>query len=316
MEGYESNQLFGEKTLEGVINNNPNRMIPVEKCMEILEDCAEMGVKALQFTGGGEPTVHPKHSEIFEKTVDLGMDLALVTNGCKMTEKTRAALIKGGKWVRVSIDAGYEKTYSEVREVKPVFWERVWKNVKKLSDERNAAEKSDLIIGLGFVVTPDNWKEIPAFAKKAVESGADNIRISAMFAPEDVHLEYYDECSELLARIKKQYGNDIKIFDLFSDRVDDLEQASPDYTHCGYMKLNVYIGGDQNVYTCCNNAYNLTGLAGSIKERSFKEFWLSEDAKKFYGEFDASKCARCMFNNKNNFINYLLLDDPQHVNYV
>jgi MoaA/NifB/PqqE/SkfB family radical SAM enzyme len=316
MEGYESNQMFGEKNIEGVINNNPNRMIPLEKALEILEDCADMGVKALQYTGGGEPTVHPKHADIFEKTVDLGMDLALVTNGTKMTERTRKALIEGGKWIRVSVDAGCEKTYSTVREVKPVMWERVWRNIARLSEERNSAKETDLIIGLGFVITPDNWKETPAFAERAVEAGADNIRISAMFATEDVHTEYYEECAKILSHVKKQYGDKIKIFDLFSDRVEDLEQASPDYNHCGYMKLNVYIGGDQNIYTCCNNAYNVSGLAGSIKNQTFKEYWSSDEAKKYYGNFDASKCARCMFNNKNKFINYLLLDNPQHVNYV
>jgi 2-iminoacetate synthase ThiH len=72
MENYTSNQLFGEADpITGIINNNPNRMISYEKCIEILDDCKEVGVKALQYTGGGEPTVHPKHREIFQHTLDL-----------------------------------------------------------------------------------------------------------------------------------------------------------------------------------------------------------------------------------------------------
>jgi Fe-coproporphyrin III synthase len=43
-----SNELFG--TAE---THNPNRKIPTPKALEIVEDCAELGVKAIQFTGGG-----------------------------------------------------------------------------------------------------------------------------------------------------------------------------------------------------------------------------------------------------------------------
>ena len=114
MEGYTSNKNFGEwDAVKGMINNNPNRMIPYEKCIEILDDCAELGVKALQYTGGGEPTVHPKHKELFQYTLDKGMDLALVTNGTIMRPGVPEILAQG-KWVRFSIDAGKAKTYSEV----------------------------------------------------------------------------------------------------------------------------------------------------------------------------------------------------------
>ncbi len=317
MDGYDSNQLFGEKKEDGTVQNNPVRMIPAEKCIEILDDFKDMGIEAMQFTGGGEPTVHPKHDIIFEHCVKLGLDLALVTNGAKMKDNVVQALVKGGKWVRISIDAGIEQTYCDVREVKPFMFEKVWGNVKKLSDARNAFKESELIIGIGFVITPDNWNEIIPFMKRAVINGADNVRFSAMFSHIDgVHDSYFKECSKLLKEAKEQFGQDIKIFDLFSDRVEDLEQKSPDYKHCGYMKLNVYIGGDQNVYTCCNNAYNVKGLVGTIKDKTFREFWEAKETREFYGGFDAHGCARCMFNNKNHFINYLLADDPQHVNYI
>lgn len=51
--GYSSSQLFH---VDG--NYNPNRMLPFDKVTEILDDC--VGVKAVQYTGGGEPTVHPR----------------------------------------------------------------------------------------------------------------------------------------------------------------------------------------------------------------------------------------------------------------
>lgn len=318
MENYTSNQMFGEKDpITGMINNNPNRMIPYEKAIEILQDCKDMGVKAIQFTGGGEPTVHPKHKELFQKTLDLGLDLALVTNGTIMREGT-PEILSHATWVRFSVDAGNEDTYATIREVPKGFFNKTIENIKKVVDFKKK-NKTDVIIGVGFVVTRENYKEIYDAVKLFSTFGVDNIRISAVFTPDDFeyHKEIYPVARDLVIKAKNDFERpDFKVFNLFGDRVQDLIDHAPEYEYCGYMHLNTYIGGDLNVYTCCNNAYNLQGLMGSIKNRSFKDFWLSDEKVKKYLEFKANKCARCMFNNKNRFINYLLEKDPVHVNFV
>ena len=318
MENYTSNERFGEKDpLTGIINNNPNRMIPYEKCMCILRDCADMGVKAIQFTGGGEPTVHPKHKELFQRTLDLGLDLALVSNGTIMKEGVPEILAQA-KWVRFSVDAATKESYSLIREVPLTYFDRTINNIKKVVEAKRKAN-SGVIIGVGFVVTKENHKEIYDATRICSELGVDNIRISAVFTPDDFdyHREIYPVARELTLKAKKDFERpDFKVFNLFGDRVQDLIDEKPEYEFCGYMHLNTYIGGDQNVYTCCNNAYSTNGLMGSIKGMSFKDFWFSSEKVKNYLEFKASNCARCMFNNKNRFINYLLEKDPMHVNFV
>lgn len=319
MENYTSNQLFGVKdTLTGMINNNPNRMIPYDKCLEILDDCKEMGVKAIQYTGGGEPTVHPKHKELFQKTIDLGLDLALVTNGTRMLDGVPEILAKGS-WVRFSMDASNKETYSSMREVPIHYFDRAIENIKKVVEAKKANPTSKLIIGVGFVVTKENYKEIYDAVKLFSSLGVDNVRLSAVFTPDDFeyHKEIYPVARELAIKAKQEFSTKtFTVFNLFGDRVQDLIDERPEYEHCGYMHLNTYIGGDQNVYTCCNNAYNLLGLMGSIKNQSFKTFWFSDEKVKNYLKFKASSCERCMFNNKNRFINYMLEKDPLHVNFI
>ncbi len=106
------------------------------------------------------------------------------------------------------------------------------------------------------------------------------------------------------------------MIDLFGDRVQDLVAKSPDYEFCGYQHFCSYIGGDLNVYRCCNTAYNKLGLVGSLKEQSFKEFWESNKKKEKYSNFKASSCSRCQFNNRNELILYALDSNPTHVNFV
>lgn len=319
MENYTSNQMFGTKdAITGIINNNPNRMISYEKCLEILNDCKDMGVKAIQFTGGGEPTVHPKHKELFQKTIDLNLDLALVTNGTRMLDGVPEILAKG-TWVRFSIDAATKETYSLIREVSINYFDKAIENIQKVVAAKNNNPDSKLIIGIGFVVTKENYKEIYDGVELFSKLGVDNVRISAVFTPDDFeyHREIYPVARELSVKAKQDFTNkNFTVFNLFGDRVQDLIDEKPEYEYCGYMHLNTYIGGDQNVYTCCNNAYNLTGLMGSIKTQSFKDFWMSSEKVKKYGEFKASSCARCMFNNKNRFINYMLEKDALHKNFI
>ena len=111
MSGYTSNENFGilDKVSQKV-ESNPNRKISYDKCVEILEDCKELGVRAIQFTGGGEPTTHLDHPKIFQKVIDLGMDLALITNGAILKPDVVDTLVHA-KWVRFSIDAGTPEMY-------------------------------------------------------------------------------------------------------------------------------------------------------------------------------------------------------------
>lgn len=105
--GSQSNVLFKDGD-----NNNPQRRIPYEKVIEILDDCVEMGVGAIQLTGGGEPTAHPRFEDIVRAIIGHGLQLALVTNGVALREP-RFTLLNDAAWVRVSVDAGKSETYGK-----------------------------------------------------------------------------------------------------------------------------------------------------------------------------------------------------------
>jgi len=319
MSGYTSNENFGilDATSQQV-ENNPNRKIPYEKCIEILEDCKEMGVKAIQFTGGGEPTTHKDHPKIFQKVIDLGMDLALITNGAILKPSVIETLVHA-KWVRISVDAGTPEMYSKIRKIKKEKFNSTLKNISKLVEAKASSTDTDLLVGVGYVVDQNNFGEIYKFAKIASELGVDNIRIGAIFTSEgfEYHRGHHAAVVEQVQRIKDDFQSDtFTIFDAFNDRIDDLVHESPDYDNCGYMHFDTYIGGDLKVYSCCNNAYSKHGEMGSIEDQSFKEFWMSDEKVNAYNSLKATDCKRCMFNAKNKFINYLLETDPAHVNFV
>ena len=317
---YTSSQLFrvlepGTKGLRKAgleeFNFNPNRMIPYEKVIEILDDCREMGTEAIQFTGGGEPTVHPRFEEIIEATIARGLKFSLVTNGVNVAKKGYAKLLGAASWVRVSLDAGKPDTYARVRNVPESQFDDALSSIAQLRDAGCET------VGVGFVVTPDNWSEVAIATRAAFVMGAHNIRISAQFSTtgQALFAGFLDECAALCREAEEQSDDYFVVFNRFEQTVANL--AAPDYDRCGYQQFTTYIGADLNVYRCCVLAYNEAGIVGSLKERRFRDLWMSQARADAMGSFEARGCERCQFNGINRVLDYAIRpDEPMHKEFV
>lgn len=281
-------------------NINPNRKIPTQKCYEILGDCAKLGVRAIQFTGGGEPTVHEDHVDIFEFALNQGLECAMVTNGTKV-----AMDYSEFQWLRVSLDCGTEESYEKIRGSKQ--WSNVLGNIETL------ARLTGPLVGVGFVMTRMNFHELHRACEIVKDLGVKYVRVSAMFSHQGSKYYHYifDQCVESIAHAKRLEDEDFKVIDLFGDRIADLDIGRPNYGFCGTQQFVNYIGGDQKVYTCCTNAYTKHGEIGDLQDQSYAD-WLSTTRR--YG-FDARSCHHCQFNDKNQIIDSLLIS-PLHKNFI
>jgi len=292
-----SNELFPEGK-----RKNPNRMIPVEKAREIIDDCATLGVNGLQFTGGGEPTMHPDHLEMFALAQGHGISTALVTNGVNLDPTNPA--VRAMSWVRISVDSGTPKMYASTRRVSEKHWHRAWENISAL------AESCTGIVSVGFVITNENFRELPDAAEVAQAAGVANIRVGAVFSTDGT--SYYgdrlSEIREIIASAKAEFGD--LIVDLFDRRIADLDAGSPTDALCGYQHLSTYIGGDLGVYRCCNTAYTRAGKVADLHGMRFAEVF-----DKPVVPFDARSCRHCQFRGQNQVIS-ALVKRPTHAEFV
>lgn len=315
-EGYESNQLFKVISSNGKVDNNPNRMIERNKVVNILDDLQLMGTKAVLFTGGGEPTVHPHFKEIIRYSHQLGLEFALTTNGTRLDAES-IELLTAAKWVRVSLDAGEGETYAKTRKSTRDTFARVLKNISSLCDRRQQVG-SGVLVGVGFVVTKENWQEVVLAARMARASGAGSFRISAAFTTE--RGEYFngwgDAAVELCQEAERLSNETFTVSNMLGARIADLQQGAPDYKTCHYMHIVTYIGADLNVYRCCDTAYNERGLIGSLAHQSFRELWESQSKRENFTSFDARGCAWCQFNPRNRSIESIVNPKIVHENFV
>lgn len=315
--GYSSNQLFvGDSPLSKYGHSNPVRFMPTERALRLMDELKEAGVLAVQFTGGGEPTVHRDHEQVFMRALDNNLSCALVSNGVRWSDGLRSTILPMFRWVRVSVDAGTPETYSRIRNCSPDHWERALANVADLATQIKL-QGSLCLLGIGWVVTPENWQEIVEGVRVAKETGAAYVRMSAMFNPEheEPYAEIWEGIKEAIREAKGKYEEaGFAVHDLFGERLDDLRQGRPDYKTCSYQYYTSYIGADLRSYRCCVLAYNRRGLieGGDVRERGFGSFWSSTERKDDFTKFDARGCELCQFNPKNRAMSYILADSAKH----
>ena len=296
--------------------NNPVRMIPHERALSLVDEIARAGVDAIQFTGGGEPTVHPHHEEVFERALKSGLKCALVSNGLKWSDNLMYHILPQFAWVRVSIDAGKEESYSKIRSTNPANFEKVLRCVKKLSAEIKR-QNTPCVLGIGFVVTPENWQEIVKGVAVAKRTGAAYIRLSAFFSPDDADPfeDFWKQAKELIVIAKKEYEDDtFKVHDLFGDRLQDLIDGRPDFKTCSYQFYTHFVGGDMKGYRCCVTSYSNHGFidGADYSKVAFDEYWKSDKRKQDMEKFRAWSCLRCQFSDKNRRMQYMLDTNPVH----
>lgn len=291
-------------------------MIPIDKMIEIFDDCVELGVQAVELTGGGEPSLHPYFYEMLWEIRERNLDIGLITNGAWRDKDFYNAItiLKDAEWVRFSIDAATQETHQITHASKSNDFQRAIAAMQAL-------KPFDVTVGYSFIVQKQNMHEIEQAVDLASHIGVDYIRIGCvMFDGERVdHIELSPEehaqTVELVNQLKKR--TDVDVWDNFTTRpCMDYPRYNEGDT-CYYSYLGTTIGADMRLYPCCIWKYRPDGVIADLNEVRFAEVWKSGILDKFYEKFDISqKCDRCFLKDKNDFLTLLIDEEPRHINFV
>lgn len=305
---YADDQVFNNRKV------NRCESIPWEKMQEIFADIVDMGVKAVTFSGGGEPLCYHSIVPTLKMVKDSGIDYSLITNGQELYGE-KADLLSEAKWIRISMDAADEKTYEKIRRVST--YQSVLKNIEGFAKKKG----KNCTLGINFVVTKDNYLDIYNFCSTMRDIGVNNIKFSPLMVKNslDYHKGIKNDVEEQLKRAKADLEtNEFDVVDKYSGDMMLDENFEKQYCICYMKNLFTVIAADQNVYFCHQKAYRPDGLIGSIAERSFKELWFSDETAEIFRNMNAKKeCDfRCAFEERNLLLNHLFSLDKNHVNFI
>ncbi|MCI5968194.1 radical SAM/SPASM domain-containing protein [Helicobacter sp.] len=289
--------------------------IPKEKMLEILEDCKEMGVKAITFSGGGEPLVYKYMLDALRFLVQTDIAFATLTNGSRLNGEVAELFARHGTWVRVSMDGYDNASYKKFRGTGAKEFDKIIQNMESF---KKIGGKCDL--GVSYIVGQENYQAIYPFAKILRDVGVDSLKIAPTIVSNDsegtnaYHQGIYDAVREQIARVKADFGAELEIFDSYHYQ---LQSFKKDYDWCPYSQMLMVIGADLNLYPCQDKAYNLEeALLGSIANMRFKDWWQS-NKESFFKVNPCKVCNHhCVADDKNRMVLEYLNADAQHLGFV
>lgn len=271
-----------------------------EMVMSFLSDFYDLGGKAIEWTGGGEPLLSPIFPESALRALELGLECGLITNG-ELMKESHVLILERFKYVRVSVDAvtvdmfqGLRGIHSDLSHVgRIVGWLR-----------------GRVLLGASFIIQPENYQEIFPFAKWVRDIGYDNVRFSFVWTPQGtrVLLPYRGAIKEQVLKAKELETDEFCVFAQEERLVNVWDPRR--YRHCYYSDLTIALAANGKLYHCCTWKSNPLGEWGDLNLYPLSYWW----EKKLV--VDAQKCPPCWMDKKNEAMGYLLLESPAHVNFV
>lgn len=290
--------------------------IPEPKMMELVDDFIDLGVKAVTFSGGGDPLCYPYLAKTALRLADAGIKIAALTNGALLTGEVAELFAACGSWIRVSVDGWDGRSYAGYRGVSEKEYDRVVKNLTGFR-KRSAG----CLLGVVIIVDNKNYSHVYDLIRLFHDMGLQSVKVAPCFTSNDgdennrYHAPHFNQVKEQIQRAISEFQS--ASFEIFDSYYEQLCTFHKSYDWCPYIQINPVVGADMNVYSCHDKAYNLDeGLLFSIRDSSFKEGWMS-DKRQFFKIIPPCHCNHhCVVNEKNKMILEYLELDRDHLVFV
>jgi MoaA/NifB/PqqE/SkfB family radical SAM enzyme len=275
-----------------------------------------MGVKAVTFSGGGEPFCYPYLLDAVKKLADSPVKFASLTNAARVYGEVAEVFAHHATWLRVSMDGWDNDSYREYRSCGDGEFTKIVDNMR--SFKRLGGK---CYLGVSYIVDQKNAAHIFDFVKQMKEIGVDSVKIAPCVVSNSgaennaYHQPFFGLAKEQAQLTVTELSDaSFEVYDSYH-ALDD--KFAKDYSWCPYLQILPIIGADQNIYSCQDKAYNLVdGLIGSIRNVHFKNFWLS-NKEKFFKINPSQVCNHhCVANSKNKLVLEYLEADREHLDFV
>ena len=203
-----------------------------------LDDLALLGVKAVTWTGGGEPCVYPDLARAIEHVARRGLRQGLFTNGYQLVDHAERLA-----WVRISI--------TDRLTVPPITGQYA----------------GNTHTGVVVNVTPENVGELRRLALEARMAGARYFQVRPALA------DHWSAQPDIACPtwLLEQATSDFHI-ELTAYKWTDCTMAHG-YPLCHGHRLVPFIWADGSVATCGYHFGNAAFTFGTLWENSFAEIW-------------------------------------------
>lgn len=318
-----------------MLQENDRKVITKDIIFGFLEDCAEIGVKGISFVSDGESTVSPVFSDAVRYGSELGLSMAVGTNGLALTRMRLEEILPHLTYLRVNISAGERERYAQIMGVRESWFDRVCQNIRDMMEIKHR-DNLPVTIGMQMVVMPSYGDQILPLARLGKELRPDYLVLKHCSDSEDGELgvDYngYEQLYERFQEAEKLSDEAYKVVVKWS-KIHAKGKRS--YQRCYGAPFMIQLSGSGLVAPCgmlFNERYKKFHI-GNICDTRFKDIWASDrywEVMNYLAspEFNAQKMcgSLCLQHKVNEVLDAHQKDlvqlglpkggPPQHLNFI
>jgi MoaA/NifB/PqqE/SkfB family radical SAM enzyme len=257
-----------------------NERLPItrETIFNFMDDCRDIGVKAISLVSDGESTLSPVFVDSIVRGSENGISMAVGTNGYLLNERKLEQILPHLTYLRINISAGERDRYAEIMGVKPDWFDKVCENIKtmvRIKKEKNLK----VTIGLQMVLMPEYADQIMPLAQLGKELRPDYLVIKHCSDNEDgflgVDYSKYKDLYDLLHKAEALSDDEYQVSVKWSKIQDE---GTRSYQRCYGPPFLLQISGSGLVAPCgmfFNDQYKKFHM-GNIVTQRFKDIYNSD----------------------------------------
>ena len=280
-------------------------IMQLDRLKSVLEELKALGVKAIEFSGGGEPTTHPDIVDIINYTYNLGFDIGIVTNG-NLLNKLYSVLDKFS-FIRISLDSASPDTYEKVHGVNT--FDIVINNIRGAVDLIGGNK-----IGIGYLIVPHNKEDIISCVKLARNLGCRFIQYRPASLEKSVDNSYWHSAYEEVKKAESYATSNFQVFNA-GIKWGHLSQER-NYHKCSTSSLVAVIKANGDVPLCVLKRNEKENILGNIYQNSFKDIYFSHKHLDIIHNNDLSKCRKPCKHDSYNIMFESLKSHLLHENFI
>jgi len=276
----------------------PDAQLTGDEAKHILGQLRRFGAKAVIFTGGGEPLLHPGFPDILAYAGELGFDIGVITNGSVMTAELAKLICEKATWCRVSLDGADAESYSYSHGMDGRALARVVRNMHLLGRYRAKAT-----LGAGYLIDQKTMHTAEEACRMVREAGFDYIQ----FRP------YHWDFTQIDPNVVTLSSDSFSV--QLPAKYDDLGEPR-EYAVCYGIDFAGVVTATGRLTICCHSRGMGEFSFGNVLEQPLERVWLGEARRAAKARIDLEKCVpncRCHPFNK---ILWRIKQEQPHQNFL
>lgn len=244
-------------------------LMDADLAVQILCELWDSGVKSVTWTGGGEPTLHPRFDSLIQYAASLGLEQGIYTHGGHL-HASRAEMVKAlFTWAFVSLDECERDSYQRSKGVDR--FDAACAGIRHLVQAEGEAT-----IGVGFLLHEGNYRQLYNMRQLGQELGASYVQFRPTVHYDTHHPSALAEdtawMDEAIALLEQYAGDSFVIADV--DRFKMYRDWNGHgYSQCYWSALQTVITPNGKVWRCTNKREHPDALLGDLSVESFADVW-------------------------------------------